>query len=227
MTLMLFGTNSAEAAQTKSEIDEWLGQIFLAYVQSGVAAETTFIVVSDHGALRAEQTFAPNVLLAQKGWITTDKTGQVIEWRAIVQSLGGAAMVFVKKPQDEQDLLALFREVHEKPDSPLWRILTRQDAAKLGADERAAFFLEAAPGFMFSGQTKGALLETSQWRTSSGQLPQRAELRIGLVLFGKGIKAGTKLEYARLTDLAPTIARLLGLEMRTTRGRVLSEVLKP
>ena len=50
-------------------------------------------------------------------------------------------------------------------------------------------------------------------------------MRAVLVISGKGIKPSQKIEYARLIDIAPTIVRLLGLEMKTARGRVLSEVI--
>ncbi len=219
----LFGITSNEAAQAKREIDNWLQQIAAAYDK----ADTTWLIVSDHGALKVEQSFGPNVLLAQKGWITTDKNGQVTDWRAIVQPLGGAAMVFVKKQQDEKDVFALFQEFHQKPDSPIWRVITRQDAAKLGADERGALFLDAAPDVVFDSRAKGALLEATALRASSGHLASRAEMQIAFVIAGKAIKPEAKLSYARLTDVAPTIARLLGLEMKATRGRVLSEVIVP
>lgn len=222
----LFGITSNEAAHAKRTIDNALQQLHDAYEKSGALAETTFLVVSDHGALRAEESFAPNVLLAEKGWLTTDKKGQITNWRALVEPLGGSAMVFVKNPKDENDVLALFRETHQKPDSPIWRVITRQEAAKLGADERAALFLDAAPGSVFSERSKGGLIEAVMNRASHGHLPSRGEMRIGFVMTGKGVRPNAKLNYARLTDVAPTIARLLGLELRATRGRVLGEVLK-
>jgi arylsulfatase A-like enzyme len=51
-------------------------------------------------------------------------------------------------------------------------------------------------------------------------------MRGAFIIAGNGIKSGARLEYARLIDIAPTIARLLGLEMKTARGRVLAEVIK-
>jgi predicted AlkP superfamily pyrophosphatase or phosphodiesterase len=227
----LFGLASNEAAQAKREIDNWLQQITEAYDKANAtpnaAKDTTWLIVSDHGAMKAEQSFAPNILLAQKGWLTTDKNGQVTDWKAIAQPLGGAAMVFVKKPQDEKDVFALFQEFHQKPDSPIWRVITRQDAAKLGADERGAVFLDAAPDIVFDGRTKGSLLESTSLRAASGHLPSRAEMQIAFVMAGKAINSNAKLPYARLIDVAPTIARLFGLEMKAVRGRVLNEVIAP
>jgi hypothetical protein len=52
-------------------------------------------------------------------------------------------------------------------------------------------------------------------------------MRAALVAAGRGLKTGAKIEHARLIDLAPTVARLLGLELRAARGRVISEVIEP
>ena len=45
------------------------------------------------------------------------------------------------------------------------------------------------------------------------------------VAAGKGIKPGTKLKIINNVDVAPTIAHLLGLELKAD-GRVLREALK-
>jgi hypothetical protein len=45
------------------------------------------------------------------------------------------------------------------------------------------------------------------------------------VASGPGIKRGVKLASIRNLDVAPTVARLLGLEMKNIDGRVLSEIL--
>jgi arylsulfatase A-like enzyme len=42
---------------------------------------------------------------------------------------------------------------------------------------------------------------------------------------GRGIRPGVVLETVNTIDLAPTAARLLGLELKNVEGRVLQEVL--
>ncbi|MGH9719497.1 MAG: hypothetical protein ACRD8O_04750 [Bryobacteraceae bacterium] len=43
---------------------------------------------------------------------------------------------------------------------------------------------------------------------------------------GNGIKPGTKLGVIRNLDVAPTLARLLGVELKGVAGRPLSDILK-
>jgi predicted AlkP superfamily pyrophosphatase or phosphodiesterase len=218
-----FGLPSAEAAAALQMIDEQLNQLREASQRAGMNA--TFLIVSERGAARAEREFNPNVLLAKKGWLTVDAQGAITSWRAIAQTMGGSAAIFVKNPAEEKALEKLLQEQHAMPDSPIWRVINRQAAARLGADARPAFFLEAAPGFAFGERARGSLADKITLKFPAGYLPQRAEMRGFLVANGKGIRENLKIEYARLIDLAPTIARLLGLELRARRGRALTEII--
>ena len=42
---------------------------------------------------------------------------------------------------------------------------------------------------------------------------------------GRGIKPGVTLDAVRTIDLAPTAARLLGVELQNVEGRALTEIL--
>lgn len=223
-----YGVLAPETISALETVDGFLKRIFDAVERTPLAGKTTFLVVSDHGAMKAEQVFNPNVVLERKGWLEIDSQGRITSWRAAAQAFGGSAAIFVKAPADEKlvkDVEKLFQEYFEKPDSPIWRIISRREAAQLGADPRVAFYLDAAPGFLMSARTKGSRTTNSSVRAAHGQLPSRSEMRAALIIAGQGVKPGSKIEYARLIDLAPTIARLFGLEMRTARGRVLAEVL--
>ncbi len=223
-----FGLLSEESKSALELIDSLVGKIMVATEQAKLTNESTFLVLSDHGASKVEREFRPNVLLAKKGFQTIDNQGNAKSWKAVAQSFGGSAAIFLKNPQDEtlaREVETLFTELQEKSDdNPLWRITIRREAARLGADHRPALYLDAAPSFQISARASGSTISKTEDRSANGYLPSRAEMRAALILSGKGIKAGKRIEYARMIDIAPTIARLLGLEMKTARGRVLSEV---
>jgi predicted AlkP superfamily pyrophosphatase or phosphodiesterase len=224
-----FGVLSEESLKSLEMIDGLIKKILDAAERSRIAEETTFIVISESGAAKVEKEFSPNVLLAKKGWITTDAQGRIVSWQAAIQSLGGSAAVFVKDPQDEKfvrEVEAFFHEQAEKPESPIWRVLSKRDATKLGADSRASLYLDAAPTYAFSARTTGPVMTKAPYRAARGYSPSRVEMRAAFIIAGKGIKSNIRIEYARLIDVAPTIARLLGLEMKTARGRVIAEVIK-
>jgi hypothetical protein len=51
------------------------------------------------------------------------------------------------------------------------------------------------------------------------------ELRAIFIASGRGIKPGVKLDTASNLDLAPTMARLLGLELKDVDGKVMEGIL--
>jgi predicted AlkP superfamily pyrophosphatase or phosphodiesterase len=223
-----FGLSAEETILALERIDGFVGKIVEATKRAKIDAGTTFVLLSDRGSAKVEREFRPNHVLAKKGWLTSGAENHIASWRAVAQTFGGSAAIFVKDLKDEtliRELEALFREQHEKPDSAIWRVIPRRDAARLGADPRAALYLDAAPSFVMSPAANGSTVSGSEVRAAHGYSPSRSEMRAALVLSGRGIKPGAKIEYARLIDVAPTIARLLGLEMKTARGRVLSEAI--
>jgi predicted AlkP superfamily pyrophosphatase or phosphodiesterase len=225
-----FGPASAEAAEALENIDALLKRLLDAAEGEGLMGETTLLVVSDHGLMKVEREFRPNVVLSRKGLLKTDSQGRILSWRAVAQSFGGSAAIYLKDAQDEQaarEVEAALREVHEQADSPVWRLVTRKEAARLGADPRAVFYLDAAPGYVFSDAIRSdaaGKAEADTLRAAGGYLPQRIEMRAAFVAFGRAVKPGVKIEYARLIDVAPTVAYLLGFELRATRGRALAEI---
>jgi hypothetical protein len=48
----------------------------------------------------------------------------------------------------------------------------------------------------------------------------------GFIAAGAGVRAGVSLERVRLIDVAPTAARLLGIQAPPVEGRVLEEILR-
>jgi predicted AlkP superfamily pyrophosphatase or phosphodiesterase len=225
-----FGLQSKEAALALERVDSLVGKIVDAVKDAGIAAGASFVILSDHGAAKVEHEFRPNVILARNKWLSVNGSGQITSWRAVAQACGGSAAIFAQSPQDERamrELEAIFNEQHQKPDSPIWRVLPRRDAARLGADPRPVLFLDAAPTYQMSGGASGSSTSKTNIRAGHGYSPSRAEMRSMLLLSGRGVKPGVMLEYARLIDIAPTIARLLGLEMKTARGRVLAEAIAP
>jgi predicted AlkP superfamily pyrophosphatase or phosphodiesterase len=227
-----YGLLSAESIKAMETIDTFVKKIIDAAEKFQMSEDATFILVSDSGASRVEKEFNPNVLLAKKGWLAADGRGRITSWRAVAQSFGGSAAILVKDPKDEAfitEVETFFTQQAEKSDGPIWRIITRREATKLGADPRAALYLDAAPLYAITAKTTGSPITNlgkGGDRVAHGYAPSRVEMRALFVIAGKGIKSGEHTQYARLIDIAPTVARLLGLEMKTARGRVISEVLK-
>jgi predicted AlkP superfamily pyrophosphatase or phosphodiesterase len=51
-------------------------------------------------------------------------------------------------------------------------------------------------------------------------------MKASFILAGPGVKQGVVLEDSRMIDIAPTLARLLGLELPEADGRPLTQLLE-
>lgn len=223
-----YGIGSPIAAATLERLDAGVARMLATLERAQLTAGTTILLLSDYGVTQIEREFRPNVVLARKNYLTADAQGHITSWRAIAQTFGGSAAIFLKNPQDEatiRELEKIYQELAAESDGPLWRVTNRRETAKLGADPRAVLYLDAAPLYVMSPSLGDSRFANTTERAAHGYLPSRSEMRAALLATGKGIKPGGKIEYARLTDIAPTVARLLGLEMKTARGRLLSEIL--
>lgn len=213
------GRAAADLPAALRNVDANVREIIAATKKAGIFERTTFIVLGDHGFADISKTIAPNWLLAQEGFIK-DKS-----WRALVMNTGGSAAVYLKDPKDVVTAKEV-RALLEKNAAGLYRVIDKDALTKLGGPSDAAFYLEAEPGYMFSGAHTGkTLVRSSTMKGNHGYLPTNPQMYTGFVASGRGIKKGVALDVIRLADVAPTVARLLGLKMDGAEGRVLEEIL--
>ena len=76
-----------------------------------------------------------------------------------------------------------------------------------------------APGVNVTSRADVAPVDTASG-ASHGFHPSLAEIHTGLVAWGSGISPGAVEDLIRLTDVAPLVARLLGLSFDTADGRL-------
>jgi hypothetical protein len=137
---------------------------------------------------------------------------------------GGTAMVY--GPVDLAPEIARIEGVS--------KVLSAADFDPLGYPQPAAnermpnLVAAAAEGYSFGGAQEGAIVApVAEGSTpgAHGYLNSDPEMNAIFVASGAGIKPGSKLPVIRNVDVAPTIARLLGLRMSGFDGRVLEEIL--
>jgi len=69
------------------------------------------------------------------------------------------------------------------------------------------------------------LLRSPPLKGNHGYLPTEPGLQTGFIAAGRGIKKGVVIDSMRLVDVAPTIAQLLGIELKDTDGHPIHEIL--
>jgi predicted AlkP superfamily pyrophosphatase or phosphodiesterase len=89
--------------------------------------------------------------------------------------------------------------------------------------------LYAKQGYAFNNGVTGDAEAgpTTDYAGTHGYLNSDPELDGIFIASGKGIKQGVTIERMANLDVAPTVARLLGLTLPETDGRILEEALKP
>ncbi|HWP43029.1 MAG TPA: hypothetical protein VNO14_07330, partial [Blastocatellia bacterium] len=121
----------------------------------------------------------------------------------------------------------VFDRIASESGSPVNRVLKRDEIKKLGSIPQAELMLEAAPGYSFGEELSGPEVhEAKDYRGTHGQLPTRAEMRASLIIYGAAARVGAKVPLARMIDIAPTAASVLGLSFKGAEGLPLRELIK-
>jgi len=195
--------------------------------------KATLIVASDHGFFPYQQMIQPNVLLRKEGLLTAEGTkitgGKV---RSVGQ--GGATFIYVLDQANRDALIASLAEKFQSVEG-VQLVITPKDYAKYGMvdpqknPKMADLVLSAKKGYSFSDSLAGDLVvtpKTDDVKGTHGYDSNEDGLHGTFVAWGAGIKPGAKLGTINNTDVAPTIADLLGLKMPETDGQVLESILK-
>lgn len=216
------GRDADEVKRAVARIDTHVASILAAVRAAGIEDGTTVIVTGDHGFQDATQAVFPNRVLARAGLRGCPTRGE--SWRATVHVAGAAAAVFVN-PRDDAEAARAAEAALRAEAADRYSIVSRAELDALGAMAGAAFAVEAAPGYAIGGACARSLTRASPGGTH-GFLPSRPTMATGFIANGAGIRAGVTLDSMRLIDVAPTVARLLGVAAPAVEGRVLAEILE-
>jgi predicted AlkP superfamily pyrophosphatase or phosphodiesterase len=220
-----YGLWSDEARVAIENADRQLGRLLAAVERAGLGAATTFVVASDHGFANVTRCANPRALLREAGLVTLDAAGKPTAWQADVLSASGAAYVYLNDPHDavlQARVLAIFQKARDTKTSGIGRIFSQSEVLAAGGDPSAFLALEPELGTYFGGG-RDAYETPPVSKAVHGYDPQRPEMKASLILFGASVPHG-KLVGARLIDVAPTVARYLGLTLPHPDGQPLTVV---
>jgi predicted AlkP superfamily pyrophosphatase or phosphodiesterase len=219
-----YGARSLGGDTALSHADAKVARLVEACRQAGILEKTTFVIVSDHGFRTVTRSIRANALLKAKG----------LDGSAWVIPEGGTAMVYATRAADKAKTIETLKGLFTGMEG-VARVLTPAEFAPLGyptpdANPRMAdLVLAAAEGFAFDGSVEGEPIVDAPAGASPGShgyLNTDPDMRAIFVASGAGIKPGAKLGVIENLSVAPTIARLLGLEMKDVTGKPLVDILK-
>lgn len=226
-----YGPRTPAAMTAMAHNDSQVARIVQTLEETGLMPRTTVFVVSDHGFKAVKRHIRPNAAFKKAGLLTL-QDGKVSKTEAYSVPEGGTAMVYVTVPDPTGSLLTRVRQALEGLEG-IDQVLEPREFARLGLprpednEQMAALFLTAKDGYAFTADpTEPASVDAAAGSLGShGYISTDPDLHALFIASGRGINRGLKIDLVNTVDVAPTAARLLGLDLKDVEGRVLSEIL--
>jgi predicted AlkP superfamily pyrophosphatase or phosphodiesterase len=219
------------AMTTMALLDAQVATIVRTLEETGLAPDTTLFVVSDHGFKTVKRQIRPNAAFRQAGLLQVEE-GKVTRSQAYAVPEGGTALVYLTAPDPQGETLERIKKALLDIEG-IGRILEPAEFERYGlplpSDTRqmGMLLLTAKDGYAFTGQASDpVVLDAPAGNLGAhGYVATDPDLRALFIASGRGIRAGVALESVNTIDLAPTAARLLGVDLPNVDGLVLTEIL--
>ena len=232
----MYGVYSEEASEQLRRHNEEFGVLLECVRRYGDYENTNFVIMGDHGQTDVEDVLNMNILLRDKGFIRVNENNELISYDALCHSLGMSAWIELSNPEDKE----MYRRVHDfllsladDPTIQLAHVFDKETAEKqFGLTGPFDFVIESKRNLSFWEGLKEPDIFKEKipghkhiGRGSHGGLPDRVETTT-FMAFGPRVKKGAIIEKAKMVDEAPTMARMLGLNMTGTDGKVLEDLIE-
>jgi predicted AlkP superfamily pyrophosphatase or phosphodiesterase len=213
--------------QTLEALDGMIGEIVAAAQANDITS--TIAIVSDHGFIPTHTAVNLRSALTSAGLIRLNKAAEnappiVESWDAQVWSGGAVGAVVLRDRQDaslRSRVAALLNKYASDPAHGIARVLGASDLIRSAAFPEAEFLVEFAPGFYLGSALDGPLLTPGTSKGTHGYLPERPEMHAAFFIKGSTIAKGRNLGVVDMRQIAPTLARVLGVTLPQARERPL------
>lgn len=231
-----YGPQSLAGYAALAQVDFEVREVLRAIEDAGIADDTAIIVTADHGFAKAEKLILPNVLLVREKMLKIGPTGVPLKGKVQAVPEGGTAFLYLLDPSSAAADRRRVRELFEGQEG-ISQIIEPAQFGEYGlpdpADNPQApdLVLAAADGYGFGGGHVGAdwVRPIDAARENAGYhgyLSSNPKMQALFIAAGAGIGRGKKIDGIRNLDIAPTIARLLGVPLPAADGKPLTALLE-
>jgi predicted AlkP superfamily pyrophosphatase or phosphodiesterase len=196
------------------------------------APDTVVALASDHGMAPTPWAFHPNAVLRKAGLLVLTRAGQVdlARTKALYTGTDGGYVVvnhvghkggIVKRSDVPAVLARVEAALTAERDSTGRQLVSRfilrdsPEAVSLGIGGPRAgdLYLDLQPGYIFDAEVAAPHVVSRAEAGRAGHVfdPRRADMHAFMALAGPGVRQGVELPPVTNADLAPTLARLLGI----------------
>ena len=213
------GPFTPEAFAVLERIDAIVGSL-LESARKAYGTRVVVAVASDHGFAATNREVNLTAVLNEAGLITYEN-GQVKDWKAVTWGAGGSAAIMLRDSTDgatREAVRQLLTRLAANPDNGISKLVDAVELRRRGAFPGAAWAVEFTPGYRQGGATTGPLVTTGAKAGTHGYFNDRLEMRSAFFVMGPGVEPGRNLGDIDMKDIAPSLARLVGLELRKAEG---------
>jgi predicted AlkP superfamily pyrophosphatase or phosphodiesterase len=218
-----YGPMSNASLTAMAWLDSQVNRVVRVLERPEFAKRSTIIIVSDHGFRAYRHRIHANVLLEEKG-IVTSADGKV-RGDAWVVAEGGIGMVYVSDPERKAELLPKLRSIYASAEG-IEKVYGVEEFAGLGlptpaeSDQAPDLVLAAKPDYAFSGDSAKTYITDATGGTH-GFLNSDPQMQAIFMAWGEGVPKNSHLGAITNREVAPTIAKLLGLELKSAKAAAL------
>jgi predicted AlkP superfamily pyrophosphatase or phosphodiesterase len=210
---------SPESNETLEEIDGMVGEIEDA--MRATHPQAVICVVSDHGFARVDHQLHLLSAFVDAGLVTLDAkaaTAKVVSWKAIPWNNAGSAAIVLQNPGARAvraQTAELLARLAADPANGIAGILDEQAIAQHGGSIKAAFWVDMKSNFAIDASIRKPLVVEVSPRGAHGYSPDNPDLLASFFIEGPGVRRGLNLGEIDMRSIAPTLARILGVQFST------------
>lgn len=195
-------------------------------LQKDYPGKATLIIVSDHGFSLNKTKVSPNAILEKAGLV--ERNGKQVTGGAVQLVIqGGSTMVYISDESNRDSIMKQLKSAFDHAEG-IDKVVGADEFGEYGiADPKRDphapdMMVFAKMGYYFGDTASGGKKELKGSHGYDSHLP---DLHAVFIAWGAGIKPGTKLGEIDNTSVAPTIAKLLGIEIPNAEGKPLDDAL--
>jgi predicted AlkP superfamily pyrophosphatase or phosphodiesterase len=228
----MYGPRSGPGYTALELADRYVGDLLAAVDRAGLRDKTTVVVATDHGFKKVSKFVQPNVALKKAG-LARGLGPTISSCEAYVMAQGGMGFVYLTAPEKRAELLPRLKELFSTMEG-IAQVIDGEEGHRLGMPKPGEnpgmgdLVLYAADGYAIRKDLNGdeVVVPAENYAGTHGYLNSDPELDGLFIASGAGIKEGVVLDRVRNLDVAPTLAKLMGLQFPEIDGRVLEEILE-
>lgn len=222
-----FGYFNKEVKEALYRHDKRLGEIIASLKKANIYNETSIVVLGDHSQLDVKNVIRLNKLFLENGLIEVNNSNKIVNYKAISKSLDGSCYIYIKDKKYKSKVEELLKSL--KNQNLIDFYLNNNEILLSGADSNADFMVEASYGYYFIDNLNGEFIENVQGSTfhkaTHGYSPKKKDYETFFIGSGIGFKKNVVLSSGKLINHGPTLAKILGVDLKDADGQAVLEIL--